>query len=176
MVIHIAVHDLDHMVGVVVGHHLDHVEDIHVHVEDDLDHDLDADLGPGKDTEVEIDVQEREKGHGPERSLSLEIENANHLEKNEDLDLNLDVAQDPEVIRKIKNILQKEKKINQKNVKIKTRKKTILRLLYLKLKKLINQLRLKKKNPGQLRHQEVILEARGLLVNHLEEVVRLVGA
>jgi hypothetical protein len=176
MVIPIVDHGLDHMVGVVEDHHLDHVEDIHVLVEDDQDHVPKDALDLGKDIEVEIDVQEIEKDHGPGKSQGLEIENANHQEIDEDQDLNLslDVAQDLEVIKKIRNILLNEKKINQKNEKKKKKRKRIPHLLYQKLRKKINLLRLIKRNLGQQHHPEVILEAQDHQVNHQGEVVRLV--
>lgn len=182
MVIPIVDHGLDHMVGVVVGHHLDPVEDIHALVEDDQDHDLKDALDQEKGSEVETDALEIEKGHGPGKSLGLEIENVNHQEIDEDQDLNLnpnpsqslDVAQDLEVIKKIRNIHLNEKKINQKNEKKRTKKKRITHLLYQKLRKKINLLRLKKRNLDQLHHQEVILGAHDHLVNHQGEVVRLV--
>lgn len=178
MVILIVDHDLDRMVGVVEDHHLDHVEDIHVLVEDDQDHVLKGALDQGKDTGVEIDVQEIEKDHGLGKNQGLEIENANHREIEEDQDLNpspsLDVVRGLEVIKKIRNILLNEKKINQKNEKKKTKKKKILHLLYQKLKRKINLPHLIKKNLGQQHHPEVILGAQDHQVNHPGEVVRLV--
>lgn len=162
------------MVEVVVDHHLDRAEDIHVHVGDDQGHALDAVPDQGKDTVVEIGVLEKGKGHDLEKSHGLEIENVNHLEKDEEQGPNLGVVQDLEAIKRIKNILQKEKTKNQKNGKKKIRKKIIRHLLYLKLRKKISQILLKKKNPDQLHHQEVILGVPDHLVNHLEEVVRLV--
>lgn len=173
-VIPIVVRGLDRMVEVVVDHHLDRVEDIHDHEGGGQDRVLDVDPDLGKDTAVVIGVLEKEKGLDPEKSLDLEIENVNHLETDVELDLNLGVVQDPEVIKKIKNILLKEKMINQKNEKKKIRKKRIRHLLYLKLRKKKNQTLLRKRNLDQLHHQEVILGVRDLLVNHLEEVVRLV--
>lgn len=176
IVIPIADHGLDHMVEVVVGHHLDHVEDILALVEDDQDHDLKDVLDQGKDTGVETAVLEIEKGHDPGKNQGLEIENANHQEIDEDRDLNpsLDVAQDLKVIKKIRNILLNEKKINRKNEKRRTRKKRILHLLYQKLRKKINLLHLKK-NLGQQHHQEVVVPGvQDHLVNLQGEVVRLV--
>lgn len=176
MAIPIVDHGLDHMVGVGVGLHLDHVEDIHALVEDDLDHVLKGALDQGKGIGVVTDVLEREKGHGLGKSLGLGKENAKHPEIDEDQDLNpsLDAAQDLEVIKKIKNILLNEKKINQKNERKRTKKKKTPHLLYQKLRKKINLLRLKKRNLGQLHHQEVILGAHDRLVNPQGEVVRLV--
>jgi len=180
MVIPIVGQDLDHMVGVGVGHHLDHVEDIHALVEDGQDHVLKGALDQGKGTGVLTDVLEIEKGHGPGKSLDLEIENVKHPEIGGDQDLSLSlslslgVAQDLEVIKKIRNILLNEKKINQKNEKKRTKKKITPHLLYQKLRKKINLQRLKKRNLGQLHHQEVILGAPDHLVNHQGEVARLV--
>lgn len=177
MVIPIVDHGLDLMVGVAVDHHLDHVEDIHVLVEDDQDHVLKGALDQGKDTGVEIDVlREIEKDHGPGKNQSLEIENANHREIEEDQDLHpsLDVVRGLEVIKKIRNILLNEKKINQKNEEKKTKRKRILHLLYQKLKRKINLLHLIKKNLDQQHHPEVILGAQDHQVNHQEEVVLLV--
>lgn len=161
------------MVEVVVDHHLDLVEDIHDPVEDGQDRVLGVVLDQEKGTEVVTGVQEIEKGHDRGKNQDLEIENVNHLETDEDLGPNLNVVQDLEVIKKIKNILPKRKKINLKNGKRKIRKKKVL-LLYLKLRKKINQLLLKKKNLGQLLRQGVTLEVQDLLVNHQGEVVRLV--
>jgi len=178
MVIPIVGHGLDHMVEVGVGHHLDHVEGIHVLVEDGQDHVLKDALDQGKDIGVLIDALGIEKGHGPGKSLDLGIENVKHQEIDEDQDLNpslsLDVAQDLGVIKKIKNILLNEKKINQKNEKKRTKRKKTPHLLYQKLRKKINRQHLKKRNLGQLHHLEVILGAHDHLVNHQGEVVRLV--
>lgn len=160
------------MVEVVGDHHLDHI--IHAHTEDDRVHVLDAVPDQGKGTGVKIGVQEIEKGHALGKSQYLGTENAKRLGKDVDQSLNLDVVQDPEVIKKIRNILQKKRMINQKNEKKKIRKRTILRLLHLKLKRKINLQHLKKRNPGLLHHREVILGARDHLVNHRGEVVRLV--
>lgn len=161
--------------GVDEDHRPDRVEDIRVHVEDGQDRGLDAVPDQGKDIEVEIGVPGRGKGHDLEKSPNPKKENANCLGKDGDHDLNLiNVARDLEVIKKTKKILPKKKKTNPKNVEIKIRKKKPHHLWYLKLRKKINQLHPKKKYPGQLHHQEVILEVRDLLVNHQEEVVRLV--
>jgi len=146
MVIPTVGQDLDHMVEVGVGHHLDHVEDIRALVEDGQDHVLRGALDQGKGTGVLTDVLEIEKGHGPGKSLDLGIENVKRPEIGEDQDLNLslslslslDVAQDLKVIKKIRNILLNEKKINQKNEKKRTKKKKIPHLLYQKLRKKIN--------------------------------------
>lgn len=176
MAIHIVVRVPDHMEGVVdVGHHLDLVEVIPVHVEDDQDRVLNAGLDQGKDTEVVIGVLERGGGHGLGKSPDPETENVNCLETDEDHVPSQDVAQDPEAIRKIRNIHPKEKKINPKNEKKRIRKKKLLlHLLHLKLRKKLNRQHLIKKSQDQLRLQEVILGVQDHLVNHLGEVVHLV--
>lgn len=170
-VILIAVRGPDHMVGVVVDHRLDHVEDIHVHVEGDQGRALDAVPDQGKGIGVVKDVQEIERGRALRKSLDLETENAKRLENDGDRGLSLDVVQDPEVTRKIKNILQRKEKTNRKSEKKRTRKKIILRLLHLKSKRKTSLQHPKRRNPGRLHRPEVILEVRDRLVNRREEVV-----
>jgi len=159
------------MVEVVVGRRLDRVEDTHARVEDDRGRVLDAVPDREKGIEAAKDVQEIGRGRAQRKSLGLETENAKRLENDGDRGLNLDVARDPEVTRKTRNILQRKEKINRKNEKKRTRKKIILHLLYPKSKRKTSLQHPKRRNPGQLHRPEVILEARDHLVNRRGEVV-----